>query len=151
MMKIVIAGIIAALAALGANFGMSSWRQAHPPGAAAETKKEVKIEQRKTPTMNVPIVKEGAVQGYVIAQFVYTVDADAVKTLSLPPEAYLIDEAFRALYSDDKLDFRKLEKYDLTNLTKQLLHRVQERMGNDVVKEVLVQEFNFVAKDDLHN
>ena len=101
--------------------------------------------------MNVPIVKDGAVQGYVIAQFVYTVDAEAVKTMSLPPEAYLIDEAFRALYSDDKLDFRKLEKYDLTSLTKQLLQRMHERMNNDVVKEVLVQEFNFVAKDDLHN
>ena len=123
MIKVIIAGIIAALAALGANYGVGQWKLAHPPGEPVEQQKEQKFESRKTPTLNVPIVKDGAVQGYVIAQFVYTVDADAVKAMPLPPEAYLIDEAFRALYSDEKLDFRKLEKFDLNKLTKQFSFR----------------------------
>ena len=149
MIKILLTGIFDACAALGGNYAVGKWQLAHPVVAASEHPVST-LEQRKTASMNVPIVKEGIVQGYVILQLVYTVDATAVKQLPLPPEAYMADEAFRAVYADDSLDFRKLEVYDLNQFTRRLVERMRVRLNSDVVKDVLIQEFNFVAKGDLH-
>ncbi|MFI4994551.1 MAG: hypothetical protein ACHQAQ_02040, partial [Hyphomicrobiales bacterium] len=107
------------------------------------------IEYKKTKMINVPMIADGAVQGYIMAQFVFTAEAAALKKVTVQPEVFLQDEAFRAMYSDEKLDFRHLEKYDITKLTKTLAKKVNERISMDLVKEVLIQEFNYVSKDDM--
>ncbi len=85
----------------------------------------------------------------MVAQFSFTLDRAAAKTLTVSPDAIFMDEAFRAIYSDTRLNFRHLEKYDLDRLIKDLVGRVQTRLGSDAVKDVIVQEFNFVALSDL--
>ena len=85
----------------------------------------------------------------MIAQFSFTVDKTAAKQLAVSPEPILLDEAFRAIYSDDRLNFRHLEKYDLDRLTKDLIGRVRQRLSSDAVRDVIVQEFNFVSLSDL--
>jgi hypothetical protein len=94
-------------------------------------------------------VADGTVQGYVMAQFVFTIDTAVSKKLTVQPEVFIQDEAFRALYADEKLDFRHLEKYDMTKLTKTLVQKVNERLELKLVKDVLVQEFNYVSRDDM--
>jgi hypothetical protein len=53
----------------------------------------------------VPIIRDGTVKGYVVAQFSYVVDLAVVKTLPVPPEAIFVDEGFRYIYNDEKIDF----------------------------------------------
>jgi len=77
------------------------------------------------------------------------VDKTAAKHLPVSPEAILLDEAFRAIYSDGRLNFCHLEKYDLDRLTQDLIGRVRQRLSSDAVKDVIVQEFNFVSLSDL--
>ncbi|MHC2413455.1 hypothetical protein ACVJGC_006046 [Bradyrhizobium diazoefficiens] len=49
---------------------------------------------------------------------------------------------------DDRLDFRKLARYDLSILTTGIKQRVNERMQADVVQDVLVEDFNYVSKEE---
>ncbi|MGO4707454.1 hypothetical protein AB4072_16955 [Microvirga sp. 2MCAF38] len=109
------------------------------------------LEYKKIRPINVPMIADGAVQGYVIANFVFTADARTLRTLSVPPDAFVIDEAFRQIYSDDKLDFRKLTKYDVSNLLTTIKARVNERLGADIVRDILVESFNFVNKSDIRS
>ncbi|SFK04655.1 hypothetical protein SAMN05444581_101473 [Methylocapsa palsarum] len=53
------------------------------------------IGRKTTPPINVPIIINGAVEGYVTAQFVYLVDVKALKQVSIEPDAFVADEAFR--------------------------------------------------------
>ena len=60
----------------------------------------------------------------------------------------ITDEAFRLLYSS-KVDFAHLEKYDLQGLTTALTQKINLRFGNEIIKEVLVEEFTYVPKRDI--
>jgi hypothetical protein len=147
MIKILAAGVWSCAVALGASWAAASWRAQPAPATVQAEAKD--LELRKARPLNIPVVADGAVQGYVIAQFSFTVDKTAAKQLPVSPEAILLDEAFRAIYSDDRLNFRHLEKYDLDRLTKDLIGRVRQRLSSDAVRDVIVQEFNFVSLGDL--
>jgi hypothetical protein len=104
--------------------------------------------RKTTPAINVPIIVNGAVEGYVTAQFIYLVDMKALKQISIEPDAFVTDEAFRTLYSEP-FDFSHIEKYDMVALTRKLAINVNRRLGEDIIKDVLVGEFNYVAKGDI--
>ncbi len=106
------------------------------------------LQHKKTAPINVPMIVNGSVEGYVVAQFAYLIDAKNAKELSVPPEALIADEAFRLLYSD-QMDFDHLEKYDMAALTQELVRRVNQRLGGEIVRGVLVEEFNYVPKRDI--
>ncbi|MBZ6079332.1 hypothetical protein [Microvirga puerhi] len=109
------------------------------------------LEYKKVRAINIPMIAEGAVQGYVIANLVFTADAKTLRTISVPVDTFVIDETFRQVYSDDKLDFRRLSRYDIPNLLANIKRRVNERMGADIIKDILVENFNFVNKSDIRS
>ena len=109
------------------------------------------IDYVKTRQITVPRIAEGTIQGYVIARFVFTVDAQAVRQLAVPPEVFVVDEAFRAIYGDEKLDFDNLQKLDLSGLTQEITDRVNERVQPELVHETLVEQFDYVPYSSLEN
>ena len=148
MLKLVLTGLWACVITLAASYATTYWRTGQTPAIAHEESLSG-LEFKKTKPINVPMIADGVVQGYIVAQFNFTAQSSALKKLPIPPEIFLLDEAFRELYSDDKLDFRHLERYDITKLTKALVQKTNERLNLDLVKDVLVQEFNYVSKDDM--
>ena len=138
---------ICAVTAASAYVGTAWKMHASAPPSAEE--QHGKLEPKKTRPLNVPVISKGVVQGYIVAQFTYTADTAALEHLSVSPEAFLLDEAFKTFYSDDKLDFQHLERYDLAAVTKNLATNVNKRLGANVVRDVLVEEFNYVSKDEI--
>ena len=148
MIKLIASCIWICFVTAAAGYTAAMWKLDHAEVAAKPAGSE-KIEYKKTRPLNVPIIAGGNVAGYVVAQFGYTLSAENSKDLSVPPEVFLLDEAFQALYSDERLDFRHLEKYDVAGLTKSLVAKVNHRLNKEVLKDVLVEELNFVAKADI--
>jgi flagellar basal body-associated protein FliL len=146
MIKLVISCILVLVATAAGGYFGANWKLQQ--SLAAAPAKAEKMQYHKTKTLNVPMIANGSVQGYVVVQFGYTA-SDKAASLSVPPDAFLLDEAFRIIYADPKLDFRHLEKYDVGGLTKELVKRVNKRLNEDVVKEVLVEEINFVSSSDI--
>lgn len=144
-MKAMIAGVWGVLVALGVVFAVIFFGSPPPPGAKQDAKQQLNVE--KTRVINVPMIANGAVQGFIVAQFAYTVDPKIAKTVNVQPDVFILDEAFRKIYTDDHLDFLHLEKYDLGALTKYLVQATNKRLGAELVRDVLVQDFSFVAKD----
>ena len=145
-MKVFLIGLWVATVALGATYASASFvanRKAAEPEQAASA-----FTSEKTRVINVPVIAAGAVQGFVVAQFSYTADAATMKKLTVSPEVFILDEAFRTLYSDDHLDFAHLEKYDINRLTTHLAKAANERLGIDVVKAVLIQDFTYFSKQE---
>lgn len=106
------------------------------------------LEHKRTAPINIPMIVNGTIEGYVVAQFAYLIDRKNVKQLSVPPDAFIADEVFRTLYAD-QMEFNHLEKYDMPALTRELMRKVNQRLGGDIVKDVLVEEFNYVPKQDI--
>jgi len=122
----------------------------HKP-TASEPPSSVNIQLQKTRVINVPMIADGAVQGFIVAQFGFTIDPVALKQISVPPEVFLLDEAFRAIYTDNNLDFKHLDKYDINKLTTLLKQKTNERLGENLIKEVLIQDFTFISKQGTEN
>lgn len=109
------------------------------------------LQYKKLPPMNIPIIAEGAVQGYVLANLVFTADAKTLREISVPPEAFIQDEVFRYVYSDETLDFKKLSRYNVNGMINNVRTKINSRLGADIVKEILIENFNFIDKSDIRS
>lgn len=128
-------------------FVSSTWRS-RPAESGMPVKKAGDLERKKTVPVNVPMIANGNVEGYIVAQFIYLVDSKTLQEMSVPPDDFITDEAFRALYSGD-VDFNHLQKYDLPGLTKALAQKINLRLGREIIKDILVEEFTYVPKRDI--
>lgn len=133
-------------ATLGAVYAGAGWKSAS--GKKVAVAAHGRLEQKKTEPISVPMIADGAVAGYVVAQFTYVVDADVAKEISLPADAFITDEAFRRLYAE-RVDFARLDRYDLTGFTRALIAQVNARLGRDIIKDILVEQFNYVPKAEI--
>ncbi|WP_395175706.1 hypothetical protein [Roseibium alexandrii] len=149
MIKMLVAGVWMSIAMLISGYGTAKFISAQNQTSNQEETAYVGLDYETLKPVNVPILFEGALQGYVVAKLVFTADGDTLRKLPVPPHPFLVDEAFRALYADETLDFRSLERYDLDGLTEHLKTVTNQRIGQKVVQDVLVEEFNYFDKADV--
>ena len=149
MMKNVMAGFWVCAVTLASCYAAVTWIVGRAP--AEEQTHYEGLQYKKLPAMNIPIVAEGAVQGYVIANLVFTADAKTLREISVPPEAFIQDEVFRHVYSDETLDFKKLSRYNVNGMIANVREKINKRLGAEIVKEILVENFNFVDKSGIRS
>ena len=99
--------------------------------------------------ISVPVVADGGIRGYVVAQFAFTASAKLMKHMSVKPDLYVLDEAFQLIFSGELIDFRQFKNQDLPSLGKKIAENVNKRLGVRVIEDVLVQELNYVPKDSV--
>ena len=147
MIRLVLTGLWVCILTAGGSYAVAYWKE---NGSLLSQKDEYLdgLQYQTTRTLSVPMVENGSVQGYIVARFVYTVDARTMHQLSVPPDPFVVDEAFRRIYADDRLDFRRLARYDLSLLTSAIKQRVNERMQADIVQDVMVEDFNYVSREE---
>lgn len=148
MIRSLIVAVVALVAAVGGAVGahQAALFNAHRVQAAAVHT----TESRKTHEINVPRIKNGVVKGYAVLILSYTVDMVALKTAEMAPDAILVDEAFRYVYSDETIDFDHLDRFDFSQMDKALVHAVNARVKSDVLVDVGVQEFTYALLSDTH-
>jgi len=150
VIKLVLVGLWACAITLSSCWAVVSWTAASKPAEAGHghgaEKSGSALEHVRTKMISVPIIAEGAIQGYVIAQFIFSIDAKQLKLLSIRPEAILLDEAFKVIYAGEVIDFRNIKKQDLPAMLKSINDGVNKRFGSQIVESVLIQELNYVSK-----
>ena len=109
------------------------------------TRGQERSELLKLPTVSVPKLQDGEVKGYVVVKLSATV-------VGMDPgarvDAYIVDEAFRSLWERPLLELQGSEKGRLESLTKQVIERVNARLAKGKLRDLLVQEWAWVAKQD---
>jgi len=134
-------GVWAILITVGSGYGFHYFRRAPQTFGASSA---AALEARKTREMNIPKIRNGAIQGYAVAQLSYVVDSVVEKKAGLPSDVFVADETFRLIYDDESIDFTRLEKVDLNALARALVKNVNARLKAEVVKDIAIQEFTFL-------
>lgn len=142
MFKILLTGIWICGVTLFAGYATALWKTQNDPMMQKEAHLEG-LDYQKTQPINVPVLEDGQIYGYIIAKFVFTIDAETLAKLAVPPHAFVVDEAFRLIYARADKRFAQLERTELKDITDEIKTRVNERFGVDIVQDVLVQEFAF--------
>ena len=150
MIKLVAVGLWVCLVTLASGYGVVMWQTGRTQPAEAE-KLFGGLDYVKTKMISVPFIADGAVQGYIVAQLVFTVEAHLLKKMSVKPDVFLVDEAIRTIYAGQGFDFRQMRKHDLPALAKLIADNANARFGAHVVEEVLIQDFNYLPKDQVRN
>ena len=152
MIKLILVGLWACAITLSSCWAVVSWTAASKLAESEQVhghggeKSGSTLEHVRTKMISVPIIAEGAIQGYVIAQFIFSIDAKQLKQLSIRPEAILLDEAFKVIYAGEAIDFRNIKKQDLPAMLKSINEGVNKRFGSQIVESVLIQELNYISK-----
>lgn len=143
-----IAGCLWVTAVATASAYVAATWNTGPSGNAVPAANLADLERKKTAVINVPMITNGKVDGYLVVQFTYLASSKDLHEMSIPPDDFITDEAFRLLYSMN-VDFNNLQKFDLQGLTRTLIKKINERFARDIVKDILIVEFAYVAKPEI--
>jgi hypothetical protein len=149
MIKPILTGVWVCAATMGAAYLGAAWQR---PAVVTEQKdhgSSSDLTPVRTRMISVPVVADGGIRGYVVAQFAFTAPAKLMKQMPVKPDLYVLDEAFQLIFSGEMIDFRQFKKQDLPSLGKTIVENVNKRLGMRVVEDVLVQELNYVPKDSV--
>jgi hypothetical protein len=146
MIKLLGFGLWACALTFGSAYGVVTYRL-DQAGHAGEARPSV--EYFKTEMTSVPVIRKGAVEGYVVFQLTVALDEETKNKVAIDPAPFIVDEAFRALYEESTLDFAKLEKFKLAELMLALRANINKRLGAEMVRDILVQQLNYVDKHDI--
>lgn len=147
MIKMLIIGVWASLTTLGAAFGVVTWQKSTsdemlPPPPPSAT-------LLRTKTISVPMLLDGQVRGYVVSRFEFTADPSKMSSTGATPESLIADEAFKLIYSRSAADVQFAKKHDLQALTKAIGAAVNDRTGVALIKDVLIESWSYLSKEDL--
>ncbi|MBJ3778655.1 hypothetical protein [Acuticoccus mangrovi] len=141
-MKLFIIGIWAVCVTLGAGYAVAAWKLDSGEGVVKPRLEGLRY--TSLPTMSVPVLEGGRVSGYVVARMVYTADAAVLRGLASEPDPFITDEVFRSIYGRAETRMGRLIRFDLEGLAEEARQRVNERMGDEVVQDLLVDGLNYI-------
>jgi hypothetical protein len=148
MLKLVILGMWVIVVTAGATFGSVHLRALSAGDTSGETE-DLGVEELKAEMTSIPMIRGGEIIGYLIIQLSFQADRRVLAEKKLEPLPYINDAAFRAIFSSTDVDFRRLRGSDLDKLTAAIMKEANNRIGADVVRQVLIQQLNFVPKEDI--
>ena len=104
-----------------------------------------------TDMISVPMVKDATIQGYFLTKLVYTVDPAEMAKLSVPASALMTDQVYSYLYSNPQTDFTNTADLDLDAFRSNIRDTINKRIGADIVHDVLIDQVNFLSKDEIRD
>jgi len=104
-----------------------------------------------TDMISVPMVKDATIQGYFLTKLVYTVDPAEMAKLSVPASALMTDQVYSYLYSNPQTDFTNTADLDLDAFRNNIRDTINKRIGADIVHDVLIDQVNFLSKDEIRD
>lgn len=148
MIKFIVAALWLCAVTVGAIF--FSFSQAGQKTAGAETAAPFfgGLDYVKANLISVPLIRNARVNGYVLAQLVYTAEPKEMRKLSIPIQNLLIDHAYSFIYADPALD---MTKFDLEGFKTGLRDSINKRVGSQLIHEVLIEQIDYLPKTDVRN
>lgn len=144
MINAIIAGVWGCLVALAVVYVNYS---SNIQGDKSSTAEERPLELIRLDPITVPVLGQEGVDGYILAVLNISIDHGALEKPMPDLKVVLQDSAFRSLYGMDAVKYRKPRKSDLDELSKNIVVAMNQRVGVDCIKDVLLHEFSFVSKE----
>ncbi len=150
VIKFVIAAVWICAATLGAVFYSFQVAAVKSADAAAGPPTIMGgLDYVKTDVISVPLVRDGAVEGYFLSRLVYTVDPAEMRKLTVPAQALITDVVYTFIYSTPALDFRRAKTLDLDVFRNGIRDGINKRVEQDLVQDVLVEQVDYLTKDEI--
>lgn len=146
MLKLVAVGVWVILVTAGATF--ASVFLGSPAGNEAPAADQG-TDALTSELTSIPVFRGGDVVGYLILQLSFAADRALLAQKKIDPMPYMKDSAFRVIFTSTDVDFRHLKPGELDKLTEAIARQANQRLGAELVRQVLFQQLNYVKKEDI--
>lgn len=149
MLKLVLVGVWVAMVTAASVYVSAGFLNATATEGDEVAAEDLGVEELKTEMTSVPMIRGGEILGYVVIQLSFAADRAKLQALKLEPQPFLVDAAFRTVFASPQVDFRRIRSGDLDLLTKEIARQANSRLGEDLVRSVLIQQLNYVRREDI--
>ncbi len=148
MIRLIFIGLWVCLVTVLSIYGTAYWAAGSTDGKGDVTFASGP-EYRRLPNLNVPMIIDGSVKGYVIAKLIYTADAGQLQRLGIDPTTFVTSVAFNEFYMNGRVDTGKLSKYNFKEMLDNIKKASNEKLNGEVVQDVLIDSINYIDKNDM--
>ncbi|MCY0093542.1 hypothetical protein [Hoeflea ulvae] len=150
MIKLLVTGVwITAVALASVYFSIQSTNTKE--SAEPEADMFGGLETIRGEVTSIPVISDGAVQGYFLTRLSYTVDTDKSDLLTIPLQVLVIDELYSALVGEQLIDFPSLSKFNLEAFKVHIREALNARLGEMVFHDIIVEQIDFLSKSDIRS
>ncbi len=149
MIKFIVAALWISIATTGALLFAFQSSQPEDAAEAAEATPFKGLDYVKTGIISVPVFNKGRVHGYFLARLVFVAEGKRLAALKLPAEALLSDYVYSHLYANPEIDFTHREKFDIDAFRATVRAGVNERLGEELIREILVEQVDYLPKGEV--
>lgn len=146
MIKLFLIGLWVCGLTLGGVYAAVSF--ANAPANQEETEKAWQFVRGET--ISLPVVSNGAVGGYFLSRVSVAVDAEKAAAIHIPVASYVTDELYTLLVGDRLIDIANVGAFDVAALRTRIKDGINARAGNAIVKDVIVEQLDYLSKADLN-
>jgi hypothetical protein len=150
MLKLIITGVWVAIVTLGSVYFSIQMSKAPDP-AEDEAKKKAVQELVRGETITYPVIASGKVEGYFLAKASYITDKTKLEEIKLPIPELMTDELYTALVGDKIIRIGENRNFDLKGFKERVKQSLNERLGADVVLDVIVEQIDYITKQELQD
>jgi hypothetical protein len=148
VLKLAVLGVWVIIVTAAATFGAVHLKSFTDAGEQSG-QEDLGVEELKAEMTSVPMIRGGEIIGYLIIQLSFQADRRVLAEKQLEPMPYLNDAAFRVIFASTDVDFRRLRGSDLDSMTAAITKEANARIGGEMIRQVLIQQLNFVRKEDI--
>jgi len=149
MVKFIIMGLWVLLVTLGGLFiGYGMTNKSQVESVDIEIGAQGKRTQGSTETMNVPVMVEGGVKGYLLVQLTYIMDEKIQSDINLELAPFVHDAIFAEFFGA-YTDVLQVEKMRFEPSRQRIIDNVNQRFGALILTDLLVQQFNFITVEKI--
>jgi len=136
---------------MGLLAGSMFYFSTQPVPGPGDHEKKPELEYIGLPPITSVIVRDRAIRGYVIAEFSVAVAKGRGNEIRQPLELVLRDLVIKGMHANKKLDIFKLDDFDVAAFSEDIREKLNAKLGEGFVDSVLVQDLNFVSKEDVRD
>lgn len=150
MIKLLLTGIWVCVVTLGAVYASVQLSAPSTPGDEEAQKKAMQELVRGEP-ITVPVITDGSVSGYFVSRISFMMDKEKIKSVELPITEFTTDQLFTLLIGNKMIDLSQPAAFDLEAFRSRIKAGLNEKFGDEMVAEVLVEQLDYLSKDDIRN
>jgi hypothetical protein len=106
------------------------------------------LEMIRLDVVSVPVIRGGAIQGYVLARAVVGVGVEDAKKIRAPITFFAAEGLFRAIH-EEGIDFSALMPANIARLADRATKLTNERVGHEAVRRMAIDSVNFVSQSEV--
>lgn len=148
MLKLLFTGVWVCAVTLGSVYYSMQMASA-PVESQAELDRKALEEYVPGELITVPVITDGAVQGYFLTKLSFAVDKNKIKTLHVPLKESTTSALYDILVGQRLINVEDSNSFDLATFKTKVKEGLNKDFGDEIIFEVLVEQLEYLSKSDV--